>query len=204
MILANYGTKVKSITSRNPQGNFILERVHQTLAYITHTFKEQDNVHNDENPWDESIHCVCTAWNSIHNNAGYHSIVFGWDSTLNTYDKVNWQLIKQHKQDFINKGNKQENCNWKEYTFNKRDKALFKNVWKIKFNQDTYLGPCTITAVRNNGTVRACKGKVIDTFNSHNTTPYKESMVFHYGGVWHTSVYTRTFSLEASLPRLKW
>ena len=62
-------------------------------------------------------------------------------------------------QDFINKGNQQENRNGKEHTYNKGGKILLKNVWKTKFNQDTYLGPYTITAVRNNGTVKAQKIK---------------------------------------------
>ena len=37
--------------------------------------------------------------------------------------------------------------------------------WKTKFNQDTYIGPYVITAVRNNGTIRAHEGRVTDTFN---------------------------------------
>ena len=43
----------------------------------------------------------------------------------------------------------------------------------MKFNQDAYLGPYTITAVRDNGTVRARKGKVTDTYNLRNIKPYK-------------------------------
>ena len=43
-----------------------------------------------------------------------------------------------------------------------------------KFNQDAYIGPYVITAVRNNGTVRVRKGKVMDTFNIQNLAPYKE------------------------------
>ena len=54
------------------------------------------------------------------------------------------------------------------------DKFLLKNAWKTKFDQDTYMGPYEITDVRNNGTVRARIGKVIDTFNIQNQTPYKE------------------------------
>ena len=45
---------------------------------------------------------------------------------------------------------------------------------KTKFNQNAYLGPHIITAVRNNGTVRAHKGRITDTFNINNITPYKE------------------------------
>ena len=58
--------------------------------------------------------------------------------------------------------------------YNKGDKVLLKNAWKTKFNQDAYLGPYTITAVRSNGTVRARKGKITDTFNIRDNAPYKE------------------------------
>ena len=58
--------------------------------------------------------------------------------------------------------------------YNEGDKVLLQNAWKTKFNRDTYLGPNTVTAVRNNGTVRARKGKITDTFNICNITFYKE------------------------------
>ena len=47
----------------------------------------------------------------------------------------------KHKQDLINKGNKQENENRREHTYNKGDKVLLLNAWKTKFNHDAYLGP---------------------------------------------------------------
>ena len=67
--------------------------------------------------------------------------------------------------------------------YNKGDKILLKNAWKTKFNQDAYLVFCTITVVRNNGTVRARKGKLIDFFNICNITPYKKEKLFHHGVV---------------------
>ena len=54
------------------------------------------------------------------------------------------------------------------------DKVLLKNVWKTNFNQDAYIGSYTMTEVRNNGTVCARKGNVIDTYNLRNITPFKE------------------------------
>ena len=112
----------------------------------------------------------------IHTTTQYTpaQLVFGRDSILNTCHEANWQLIKKRKKDLINKGNHQEYCNKKEHTHNKGDKVLLKNVWKTKFNRDAYLGPYTITAIRNNGTERACKSKAINTFNICNITLYKE------------------------------
>ena len=101
-------------------------------------------------------------------------LVFGRDLILNTSHETNWQLIEKRKQDLISKGNQRENCTRKEHMYNKGDKVLLKNAWKTKFNQDTFLRPYTITALINNGTVRARKGKIIDTCNICNIIPYKE------------------------------
>ena len=43
---------VKPITSRNHQTNAILERTHQTIGNILHTFKVQNMVLSDGNPRD--------------------------------------------------------------------------------------------------------------------------------------------------------
>ena len=153
------------------------QRVHQTIGNIIRRFKAQDMVLDDENPWDR-----CSAFTMFTLQATSHTttentpaqLVFRRDSILNTCHKANWQLIKKCKQYLINKGNQQENGNQKEYTYNKGDKVLLQNTWKNEFNQDAHLGPYTITAVRNNGTMRARKGKTTDTFNIRNISPYKE------------------------------
>ena len=43
MIQADYGIAVKSITSRKPQANSILERVHEIIDNIIRTFKAVSN-----------------------------------------------------------------------------------------------------------------------------------------------------------------
>ena len=65
-----------------------------------------------------------------------------------TTQKTNYQLIRKHKQDLINKENKQEYCNQKEHKFIKGGKLLLKNDWKIKVNQNICLSLYTIKAVR--------------------------------------------------------
>ena len=134
-------------------------------------------VRYDEKPWDGMLASTMFALRAtVYTRTQYTpaQLVFGQDSILNTRHEANWQLIKKSKQHIINKGNQQQNLNGKQHTYNKGDKILLKNAWNTKFNQDAYLGPYTITAVRNNGTVGACKGKVTDTFNVRNITPYKE------------------------------
>ena len=100
--------------------------------------------------------------------------VFGRDAILNINQEANWQLIKQRKQALTNKGNQKENRRRQSRVYRTGDKVLLKNVWKSNLNQDSYIGPYTIAEVRNNGTVRAFKGSVTDTYNLRNITPFNK------------------------------
>ena len=102
------------------------------------------------------------------------NFVCGCNSIINQGHNIDWETIRRRKQDLINKANKQKNCNQINHTYKKGDKVSLKNARKTKFNQEAYLGPYIITDVRNNGTVRAHKDKVADTFIIQNLTPYKE------------------------------
>ena len=101
-------------------------------------------------------------------------LVFVRDAIFNINQKANWQLIKQHKQALINKGNQKEYCRRQSHVYRTGDKVLFKNAWKTKFNQDAYIGPYTVTEVRNNGTLCPCKGNTTDTHILRNITPMIE------------------------------
>ena len=86
-------------------------------------------------------------------------LVFGREAIRNINQEANWQLIKQFKQALLNKGNQKENCRWQSRVF---------------FNQDAYIGPYTVIEDKNNGTVRAHRGNVTDTYYMHNIIPFKE------------------------------
>ena len=177
MIINDYGITVKQITSRNPQANAILERVHQTIGNILRTFKVQNMVLDDKNPWDGILASTMFALRAtVHTTTQYTpaQLIFGRDLIINRRHEIDWETIRKRKQNLINKGNERENRNRISHTYKIGDKVLLKNAWKTKFNQDAYIGPYVITAVRNNGIVRARKGRVTDTFNIRNLTPYKE------------------------------
>ena len=132
---------------------------------------------DDDNPWDGILSATMFALRAtVHTTSQYTPVqlVFGRDSVLNIRHEANWKLIKERKQKLINRGNERENKNRVLHEYKVGDKVLLKNALKTKFNQDAYIGPYTITAVRNNGTVRARKGNVTDAFNLRNITPFKE------------------------------
>ena len=61
-----YGLKSKPITTRNPQSNEIIKRIHQTIGNIIRTFDVSNIVNN--NPWS---HILATAMYDSH--ATYHT-----------------------------------------------------------------------------------------------------------------------------------
>ena len=72
MIQADYGIKVKTIISRNPQANSILVRVHKIIGNIIRTFKVQDMVLDDENARDKILASTIFAlWAMIHTTTQY-------------------------------------------------------------------------------------------------------------------------------------
>ena len=81
MIINDYGIEGKPFTSRNPLVNAILERVHQRIGNILRTFKIQNMVLDDENPWEGIL----------------SSIMFAIKATLHTISKYTpVQLIFEH------------------------------------------------------------------------------------------------------------
>ena len=62
MIKNDYGIKVKPITTRNPQANAIVERVHQTIGNMIRTFELYDNDGiDDDDPWSGILAVVMAA-----------------------------------------------------------------------------------------------------------------------------------------------
>ena len=115
-------------------------------------------------------------WSTVHTTTQHtpSPLVFGSDPILHINQEASWQLIIQRKQALVNIGNQIENRRTQSHVYCIEDKVLLKNAWKTKFNQDAYIGPYTVTEVRNNGIARSCKGNVIDTCNLRNITPFKE------------------------------
>ena len=92
-------------------------------------------------------------------------LVFGRDAIMNLTFDANWQLIKQRKQNLINKNNANENKKRIQHIYQAQDLVLVKNEQSTKFGKDDYNGPWTIQEVRDNGTIKISKGPVSDVYN---------------------------------------
>ena len=80
----DYGLKRKHITTRNPQSNVIIERIHQTIGNIIRTF-DVSNIANN-NPWSGILAATMSAVRATYHitlQASPMQLVFGRDAILN-------------------------------------------------------------------------------------------------------------------------
>ena len=63
----DYGLKMKPITTRNPQSNAIIERIHQTIGNLIRTFDVSNIVNND--PWSGILAAPIFAIRAIYQTA---------------------------------------------------------------------------------------------------------------------------------------
>ena len=95
MVQEDYGITTKPITSRNPQANSILERVHQTIGNMFRTCQVQYS--EDTDPIDGVLAaCMFAVRATYHTTtqATPSQLVFGRDAILNTKFIANWKHIK--------------------------------------------------------------------------------------------------------------
>ena len=155
MVEEDYGLKVKGSTTRNPQSNSILERIHQVIANMIRTY-ELENVYMDkQDPWSGIIAATCFAIRSTYHTtlqATPGQLVFGRDMIFNIKHEANWPAIKQHKQQLIAQNNQRENAKRIEHQYSEGDKVLLTRHAARKL-ECPYEGPFMVTNVHTNGTV---------------------------------------------------
>ena len=86
-----YGLKSKPITTRNPQSNAIIERIHQTIGNIIRTFDVSNIVNND--PWSGILAVTMFAVHATYHTTLQESpiqLVFGRDAIVNIKHVSDW------------------------------------------------------------------------------------------------------------------
>jgi hypothetical protein len=184
MIKEDYGITRKPITTRNPQANAIIERVHQVVGNILRTFELQDNYLDEEDPWKGILSATAFAVRSTYHMTLQKTpgqLVFGRDMIFNINHTANWEYIRACKQALIKKNNKAENSKRIPHTYKVGDKVVLRIGTENK-QERPYSGPHDITKINTNGTVRLRIGAVIDTVNIRRLTPYKDETNTKRGG----------------------
>jgi hypothetical protein len=179
MSKTDYRIKRQPITTRNPQVNAIIERVHQTIGNILRAFDV--NEVDEDDLWSGIL-----AATSFAVQATYHTtlqatpaqLVFGQDAILNIKQVSDWTHISQRKQEIFRKNNRKENLKRKAHDYAFDDLILIKaNPNKPKFSAE-WEGPYPITALHytRNGAIRYRNGPKEDSVNIRHIHPYRASI----------------------------
>ena len=179
MLRDDYGIVHKPITSRNPQANSMIERAHKTIHQMIDARQIKDKRDLPEGNWDGMLSAVRFAMRStVHTTtqATPTQLVFGRDAILNIGFEANWQYIKSRKQHVILKNNARENKTRRHHEYKVGDQVMLLASKTRKHGSDQYLGPYTVDAVYDNGTVKLKRdtlhgGVVYQTWNIRNITP---------------------------------
>jgi hypothetical protein len=175
MVKQDYGIRVKAITTRNPQANAILERIHATIGNIIRTHQVLDTELDEEDPWSGILAAAMYATRAtIHTTlkATPMQLVFGRDAVLNTKFEADWKYIRDRKQKLIEQNNKRENAKRTGHVYQVGNRVLVKAKLNGKYQGDLWDGPYVIALVNNNGTVRLNRGAYQETINIRRIKPY--------------------------------
>jgi hypothetical protein len=135
----DYGCKINKITTRNPQANAIVERVHQTIGNMIRTWFVDDPDLEGPGPYTGLLTAVAFATRAtVHTtlNATPCQLVFGRDAFLRMEFQADWNAIRARKQARINENNMRENRKRIPHTYNVGDRILIKNDPNRKFGSD--------------------------------------------------------------------
>ena len=178
MITTTYGIKRKVISTRNPQANAVVERVHQVIGNMLRTFELNQLSLDEQNPFDGILAAIMFAIRStLHTTleASPMQLVFGRDAMLNIGFQANWNYIKSRKQTIARKNNQKENRTRLHHKYKPGDKVIYKDGSKNKYEKPPYNGPYQVVKVHpDRGTVRLDFGNYTDEVNIRLIHPYKD------------------------------
>ena len=130
MLRYDYGCTVNKITTRNPQANAIVERVHQTIGNMIRTWFVDDPELDGPGPYTGLLTAVAFATRAtMHTtlNATPCQLVFGRDAFLRMEFHADWEVIRARKQACINENNARENRKRIPHTYRIGDRILIKS-----------------------------------------------------------------------------
>mmetsp|Transcript_2824 Transcript_2824/g.7823 ORF Transcript_2824/g.7823 Transcript_2824/m.7823 type:complete len:1452 (-) Transcript_2824:296-4651(-) len=173
----NFGIKKKTTTSHNPQGNAILERIHQVLGDAFRTFQLDKQEHSGTQPWEPFLTAVAYAVRTTYHTtlqATPGQLVFGRDMLLPVRFKVDWAHIAKRKQEAINRSNNRENSKRIAHKYKIGDKVLVTKPGLLPKMAQPREGPFTVKEVFTNGTLLVRKGIITERINIRRITPFFE------------------------------
>ena len=173
LLTTTYGIKARVCTTKNPQANAIVERVHQTLANLLRA-TEINKTLDPSDPWSGILAAAAFAIRSTYHTtlkATPGQLVFGRDMIFNTQFIADWKLIRDNKQRLIAKNNERENKKRIPHVYKHNQLVLLTPTESNKLDA-AFEGPYKVTKVHSNGTLSIKIKNSIDTVNIRRVKPY--------------------------------
>ena len=173
----NLGIKCKPTTSYNPQGNSIIERVHQVMANMLRAFELEERDLDPEDPWNEFLQACAYGIRSTYHTtlqATPGQLIFGRDMIHDVRFQANWDRIARNKTKIIKTSNKRENLNRIKYVYKVGDRVLLRKPGLRRKLSAPKEGPYTVLSVATNGTIKIQRGIVQERVNIRRVEPYFE------------------------------
>ena len=170
-----YGMTRKKTTSYNPQGNSIIERVHQVLGNMLRTFELEEQELETRDPFSSVLSAAAYAIRSTYHTtleATPAELVFGRNMFLPVQFKADWEAIRARRQAQINADNRRENSRRIKHTYEVGELVAKRRPGILPKLSRRWDGPYTVTKVWSNGTVSISKGATTERLNIRRIKPY--------------------------------
>jgi transposase InsO family protein len=162
-------------TAHNPQGNSVVERIHQVLGNALRTAHMQDKDLDKRYPFDEFLSSAayairCTYHTTLKATPG--QLVFGRDMYFPTKFVADWARIAMRKQGEIDRSNERENVKRIAHDYHVGDLVLIHKPGILPKMEAPREGPFVVAVVHSNGTLTIQKGPVTERVNIRRVQPY--------------------------------
>ena len=170
------GIKRKPSGAWNPQSNSILERVHQVLGDSLRALNLEEKDLHPQDPFEEFLTAAAYAIrSSYHSTLGYSpaQLVFGRDMFMPVDCQVDWEQIREKKQQRIRANNVRENRKRIAHKYNVGDLVTLEKEGIIPKLSRPRLGPYSVAQTHTNGTVTIQKEPTVtDRVNIRRVRPF--------------------------------
>ena len=166
-------------TSRNPQGNSICERMHQTVAQVLRTTKrinppqtEEQAIQLVKDALATTVYATRASVSSALNTSP-GNLVFRRDMFLDLPLQADLVLIRDRRQQLIDDNLRWQNAKRREHYYDIGQEVLIKALDPRKLDPRAH-GPYTIQRVYQNGTIDVARNaNVVERLNIRRVIPFK-------------------------------
>ncbi len=178
-VLCRHGIHPAGSTVKNPQSNAVCERLHQSMGntlrapQATPCRTKEEAAARIHSALQTATYAACTAVHTTMNMAP-GSMAFHRDMILNIPLIVDFELLRQRRQDLIDKSVLKANAKRIEFDYQPGQQA-YKLVPGPRKLDDRWEGPYPITKIHVNGTVQLQLSELVtERINIRRIKPHRE------------------------------